>query len=368
MRGMRKFYKGKVKEIGSNIILKMTEWQSDEVGSIYSYLPRGCEICRQGAGLVLFVTGKCERSCFYCPLSEERRGREVAFADEQPVESVEDILAEARAIGALGTGITGGEPLLREGFVLECIKALKHEFGPNHHIHLYTGRLPTPEVLRRLKSAGLDEIRFHPPYSEWPNPLGLKEALAEAKSLGLEAGVEIPSIAPAPGILKAVKETDAFLNVNELEFSETNFQEMSEMGFVPQDLGCGAVGSEEIALKHLLQEETKVHYCPSAFKDAVQLRERLKRRAERVARPFDIPTEDGTIVHGSICGDTAKALAMLRDLGVPEEMYDVKDDEIDIAARILEEISKELKSIDCIISLIERYPLEDGLVVERIPL
>jgi pyruvate formate-lyase activating enzyme-like uncharacterized protein len=63
-----------------------------------------------------------------------------------------------------------------------------------------------------------------------------------------------------------------------------------------------------------------------------------------------------------------KAVEILEDLGVPEEMYDVKDEGIDIAARILEEISKELKSIDCIISLIERYPLEDGLVVERIHL
>lgn len=346
----------------------MTQWQLDEVGSIYNYLPQGCEICKQGAGLVLFVTGKCERSCFYCPISEERKGQDVVFANEQLVERTTDILVEARAIGALGTGITGGEPLLQEDFVIECIKALKHEFGPEHHIHLYTGRIPESEVLKRLKEAGLDEIRFHPPYKEWSNPLGLKEALKEAKSLGIEAGVEIPSIAPAPGILRAVREADAFLNVNELEFSETNFQEMREMGFVPADLGCGAVGSAKVARERLLQEGIKAHYCPSAFKDAVQLRERLKRRAERVARPFDIITDDGTIVHGSICGDLPEALEVLQDLGVPEEMYEVKDDGIDIAARILEEISKELKSIDCNISLIERYPLEDGLVVERIPL
>jgi len=349
-------------------VLKMARWQSDEVGSVYNYLSKGCEICRMGAGIVLFVTGKCERSCFYCPISEDRRGQDVVFADEQPVESIEDILAEGRAIGALGTGITGGEPLLQESFVLECIRALKEEFGSNHHIHLYTGRLPEREVLKRLKNAGLDEIRFHPPVSQWPHPVGLKEALVEAKSIGLEAGVEIPAISSAPKIIKAVAEADAFLNVNELEFSETNFQEMSEMGFAPEDLGWGAAGSEEVAREHLLQEAVKSHYCPSAFKDAVQLRERLKRRAERVARPFDVPTEDGTIVHGTICGDLEKAAWMLQDLGVPKEMYALKDNRIEIAARILEDISKELKSIDCIISLIERYPLEDGLVVERIHL
>jgi hypothetical protein len=346
----------------------MMPWQSDEVGSVYNYLSRGCEICKKGAGLVLFVTGRCERACFYCPISEERKGKEAVFADEQPAESIEDILAEGRAIGALGTGITGGEPLLRKDFVLQCIMALKEEFGPDHHIHLYTGRMPEREVLERLKAAGLDEIRFHPPVSEWPDPLGLKEALVVAKSIGLEAGVEIPAISPAPEIMRAVAEAGAFLNVNELEFSETNFQEMSKRGFSPQDMGCGAKGSEEVARRHLLREDIKVHYCPSAFKDAVQLRERLKRRAERVARPFDVPTDDGTIVHGIICGDLEKAVKMLQDVGVPEEMYVRKGDRIDIAARILEDISKELKSIDCIISLIERYPLEDGLVVERIHL
>ncbi len=343
-------------------------WQSDDVGSVYSYLSRGCEICRHGAGLVLFVTGRCERSCFYCPLSKERKGIEVVYANEQPVECIEDILAEGRAIGALGTGITGGEPLLREGFVIECIRALKEEFGPGHHIHLYTGLLPGPETLRRLKDAGLDEIRFHPPASSWSNPSGLKEALVEAKSMGLEAGVEIPAVSPAPEVLRAVSEADAFLNVNELEFSETNYQGMSEKGYFLQDIGCGAVGSEDVARDHFLKDGFKVHYCPSAFKDAVQLRERLKRRAERTARPFDVPTEDGTVLHGTICGDLPKALEVLKSLGVPENMYAVKEDRIDIAARILEDISKELKSIDCIISLIERYPLEDGLVVERIHL
>ncbi len=344
------------------------QWQSDDAGSVYNYLSKGCEICKRGAGLVLFVTGKCERSCFYCPISEDRRGEDVVFADEQPVESIEDILAEGRAIGALGTGITGGEPLLREDFVLECISALKKEFGPDHHIHLYTGRLPEREVLLKLKNAGLDEIRFHPPVSMWSNPVGLKETLVAAKSEGLAAGVEIPAISPAPEIVEAVAESGAFLNVNELEFSDTNFEEMSERGFSPEDLGCAAIGSEEIAREHLLKEDIRAHYCPSAFKDAVQLRERLKRRAQRTARPFDVPTEDGTIIYATICGDLENALDMLGDLGVPENMYCLMGDRIEIAARIAEEISKELKSIDCIISLIERYPLEDGLVVERIHL
>jgi pyruvate formate-lyase activating enzyme-like uncharacterized protein len=346
----------------------MVEWQSDSVGSIYNYLPPGCRICRQGAGLVLFVTGRCERSCFYCPISEERRGQDVVFADEQPVQKTADILEEARAIRALGTGITGGEPLLRLDYVLECVTALKLEFGPQHHIHLYSGILPKKGVLEKLKHAGLDEIRFHPPVSKWSNPVGLKEALLEAKASGLEAGVEIPALWSAPKIVEAVRDADAFLNLNELEFSETNFADLIDAGFLPEDLGCAATGSEDVAKEHFLKSGIKVHYCPSRFKDAVQLRERLRRRAEHTARPFDYVSSEGTIIHGIIEGDLEKALQILEDLEVPVEMYSRRDGEIDIAASILEDISEELKRGRCILSIIEKYPLENGLVVDRIPL
>ncbi len=346
----------------------MAKWQEDSVGSIYNYLSPGCRICRQGAGLVLFVTGKCERSCFYCPLSEERRGRDLVFADEMPVREIADILQEASAIDALGTGITGGEPLLKLEYVLECIRALKHARGQSHHIHLYTGILPGRDVLEKLKQAGLDEIRFHPPVAQWSHPVGLKEALRQAIALGLIAGVEIPSILPAPAIIEAVKEADAFLNVNELEFSETNYAGLAIAGYLPEDLGCAAIGSEEDAREHFLKDDIKVHFCPSRFKDAVQLRERLLRRANRTAQPFDYVSEEGTIIQGIIEGDLQAALQILKDLGVPKEMYSCRMGRIEIAASILEDITKELKSVLCILSIIEKYPFEDGLVVDRIPL
>ncbi|NPV61109.1 MAG: radical SAM protein [Methanotrichaceae archaeon] len=343
-------------------------WQTDEVGSFFNYLPRGCRICQKGASLVLFVTGLCDRACFYCPLSEERSGKDVVFADERPVQSLEDIIEEAHLIGAEGTGITGGEPLLRLDRVLEFISGIKREFGAEHHIHLYTGTLPSFAVLQRLKEAGLDEIRFHPPESMWSSPEELRRSLREAQSLGLEAGVEIPAIAPAPEIVKAVKEAGAFLNLNQLEFSDSNAEALRSRGFTAPELGCGVQASEEIVRLHFRDEGLKVHYCPSVFKDAVQLRERLRRRAERVARPFDRPTEDGTIVYGIISGDQAKALRVLQELGVPEDMYAQNQDGIEIAAIILEDISADLKDIGLDIHLIERYPLVGGMVVERIPL
>jgi len=345
----------------------MTVWKRDSVGSFWNYLSKGCQICHQGAGLVLFITGRCNRGCLYCPISKERSGQDLIFADEKPVKCLEDVIEEARAIGANGTGITGGEPLLEIKRVMKYILALKKEFGLKHHIHLYTGILPNLDAMQKLKMVGLDEIRFHPPARDWFNSKNLREALSFAGSLGIDAGVEIPAIGSAPGIIEAIRSSGAFLNLNELEISETNNQNLKELGFRSNDSGYGIMGSEEIA-KAFMIDDLKIHYCPSRFKDAVQLRERLKRRAERVARSIDIITEDGTIIHGIIKGDLKRALTILEGLGVPERMYDTRKNRIDIEPHLLEEISKELKGIGCIISLVERYPLEDGLVVESIPL
>lgn len=345
------------------------KWTFEETGSFYSYLPRGCRICRQGAGLVLFITGLCHRGCYYCPISSERRGMDVIFADERPVFGLEDIIDEAEKIGALGTGITGGEPMLVKDRVLSAISTLKGEFGEDHNIHLYTGTIPGPEALKQLRQAGLDEIRIHPPLEIWQDPSGLMDSLKDAIEIGINAGVEIPLISPAPGIINAVREAGAFLNLNELEFSETNQASLRSMGLRARNDGCGATGSEEIARACFMVPGLHVHYCSSRFKDAVQLKERFLRRAARVARPFEMVTEDGTILCGTVVPIVIQpVLERLQELGVPEDMYCLKGDTIEIAAWILEEICEELKYLGSIVAVEERYPLTGGLVVERIPL
>ena len=139
----------------------------DASGSYYRFLPDGCLCCREGAKMVLFVTGLCHRNCFFCPLSEDRKNNDVTFANERFVLSDSDILDAARSMNAKGTGITGGEPLLKLESVLHYIALLKSTFGPTHHIHMYTSEAPTDEILEHLANAGLDEIRFHPPVEFW---------------------------------------------------------------------------------------------------------------------------------------------------------------------------------------------------------
>jgi len=59
------------------------------------YLSPGCVLCHQGAKMVLFVTGRCHRTCWYCPLSRERKGLDVVFANDRCGRIALDIIREA---------------------------------------------------------------------------------------------------------------------------------------------------------------------------------------------------------------------------------------------------------------------------------
>ncbi len=340
--------------------------EKDNSGSFFNYLPEGCRLCSMGAKMVLFVTGMCGRNCFYCPVSNERRRKDIIFANERCVEKDEDLIEEAISMDALGTGITGGEPLLCLERVIHYIKLLKNRFGRSHHIHLYTAQAPTGVVLESLRKAGLDEIRFHPPPDMWKtiNHTYYRDSILTAHKLCLSTGIEIPAIqSDFSGILSLLQEIDGFLNMNELEFSETNASELKKRRFAPVDDASSAVlGSKEVAESISCN---KLRFCSSCFKDAVQMRERFKRIAKKSARYFDEITYDGTLVYGAVRG---KCLEILKEAGVPEDMYAIQEGYVETAAWIAEDLAEPFKKTGCSVSIIERYPMKNGMIVEKTPL
>ncbi len=349
-------------------------------GSAYTgLLPKGCVQCEQGGKLVLLVTGKCSEGCFYCPLSASKRGMDVYFANERPVRDVGEVIDEAELMDALGTGITGGDPLLEVRRTVESIKELKARFGKGHHIHLYTSTTD-PAKLSAVARAGLDEIRFHPPIRDWTR-LGTtrySDAVSLSKRLGMKVGLELP-VLPGyeDGLVSAIAFANEkgldFVNLNELEFSETNWRALRSLGFdvkKEDDVSSGVSGSEDLALDLVrLESEVPLHYCSSAFKDAIQLRRRIMRRAKNVKRPHEVLTKDGTLVKGVIETDRIAVTAawIMKRWDVPGKYIrsDFQKDRLEIAPWILEEIYEE---IDAPTFIVEEYPTADRLEVERIPL
>ena len=347
--------------------------KSMEAGSAYTgRLPRGCLQCRRGSKMVLLITGQCTTGCFYCPISLEKKGKDVLYANEKPCSSDEEVLDEARMIGAEGTGITGGDPVQCLDRTLHFIRLLKKEFGARHHIHLYTSSLDV-DAFRRLEEAGLDELRLHPPVAMWDR-LGTTGIGDFVGSTSMKVGFEVPSL-PGEGertarLIDFAQEAGMdFVNLNELEFSEGNWDHLEERGLEIRDEISSAVrGSEEAALQRLTEERAiPIHYCSSRFKDSVQLRRRIMRRARRGARPTDIVTREGTLLKGVVEGAVEEVVDALQKLDVEENLFylDKEMKRVEVAPWVLEHIADRLP-FDSF--LVEEYPTADRLEVEREPL
>jgi len=281
--------------------IEKTKYYSYKIGE----LAKGCQLCVQGKKLVLLVTGLCGRGCYYCPLSDKKKNKDVVYANEWPTDNIKDIIKEAELCSSRGAGITGGDPLAVIERTVVFIKALKERFGKTFHIHLYTPLIKVNEEnLKKLRAAGLDEIRFHPDLDDnryW-------NKLKYAKSLGWDIGIEIPAI---PGkkseilqLIDYAKEKIDFLNINELEISDTNASKLGEYGFETKgELSYGIKGSEELAMEimeYCKKIDLKTHYCTTILKDKVQLMNRIKRRAKNVKEKFDKITSEGTLIRGVV--------------------------------------------------------------------
>ncbi|WP_457754611.1 radical SAM protein [Thermococcus sp.] len=353
----------------------------------YSYvvgvLPEGCKLCVKGAKLVLFTTGVCPRDCFYCPLSPWRR-EDVAYANERPVKKIEDIIAEAKIQEALGAGVTGGDPLARLDKTVEHIKVLKENFGEKFHIHLYTtGALATKENLEKLYDAGLDEIRFHPDLFN-PNSKLFKveiENIKNAFDFDWDIGGEVPAVPGQEDRIKWFAELldklgAKFLNINELEFSETNLRALITRGYQPISNESSAIkGSLELGLEILRwgEENTSLsfHLCTAKLKDAVQLKNRLRRMAKNVAKPYMEITEEGTLKFAVAEYEDLDELyyLLVEEAGVPEEWLYLNREKgriempIEVAFELADAVEGDVKFY-----IVEEYPTWDRIEVERTPI
>jgi PqqA peptide cyclase len=103
--------------------------------------------------LLLELTYRCPLHCVFCynPTDFANVGPELATSDWIRV------LREARALGAVQLGLSGGEPLVRED--LETIVGTAHELG--YYINLITSGVGMTEArIKALKEAGLDHIQL----------------------------------------------------------------------------------------------------------------------------------------------------------------------------------------------------------------
>ena len=335
----------------------------------------------KGAKLVLFITGKCAKDCFYCPISEERVNKDGIFANEIKVDDIEQALTEARLIKATGMGITGGEPLLQLNRTIKFIRTFKDAFGEKFHIHLYTGLEPVPiEAVKQLLKAGLDELRLH----RFEIGVDYKQLRHLLKGK-VRLGIEIPII---PSMMEQLKELFQqaedfgidFINLNEMEFTTLNAQQLRERGYELEIDSIASVQKSEDEAIELIEwaaahTSLNIHFCPLSLKDGTQLRNRFKRRAQSIAKPFERISKEGLLVKAIITTSPDVNLTDLQNVLI--EKYRIQADQIRVnetknrietSTRLARRLASRLKAQGLTVGIIEEYPIASRFQVSYSPL
>ncbi len=361
---------------------KISQWHGNLVVGNPS---EGCRLCSLGSKMVLFITGKCDSNCFYCPITKEKR-HDIIFANEQQIDTIDQAINEAHMISALGVGITGGDPSLTLGRVIEYISAFKKEFGQKFHCHLYTSHALTKVHLNQLHTAGLDEIRFHPPVLNLTD--NIKESIRIAQSLDWQVGIEIPVIPDKRDkiiriINFAIELNLSFVNLNEFEITEANVEKLHNFGYkVKNEISAAVEGSDTLAeelLNQFKKSPVTIHFCSAGYKDGVQLKNRLIRRAKNYSQKFDEITNEGLLVRGRIILREKSIISQIvLDL---QTTFNIQQSDLEVnegkkcifvnwkTARKIGDylVGKYSDKIDSI-EIIHQYPYQNGIITYLEPL
>ncbi len=332
-------------------------------------IPEGCKLCLKGRKSVFFISGECSKNCFFCPLSELRKNKNVMYINEKLVKKDKDIIEEIKKCSSEGVSITGGEPLEHMEDTLRYIKLFKSTFGPEFHIHLYTAKSNvSSEDLKRLDDAGLDEIRFH--------IYKYSRVLDHALSTSMDVGLEIPVI---PGKEKDIinlielinNKGVGFINLNELEYSSTNEKGMKKHNIpLKENELYVAEGSKETAMKVLKHFErkkisVKIHFCTSSTKFDYQYWNRLKLRAKNIKKPYETLTREGLIEKGVIeCNSLDEKKKIIEKLKLNNKDYTYTRKRIETSIKNAKKASK----LGFKASIVRELPTEEDFDYEVDPL
>jgi len=261
-------------------------------------LSPGCRCCGDGGWSCLFVNGRCNGRCFYCPTLQDDDGPPVTngLAFTAP----EDYAAYVTAMGFSGVSISGGEPLMTPDLTLSYLSAVRKRCGEDLHLWLYTnGTLLTADLCSRLRDAGLNEIRFD-----------LGAVRYNLKKLRLAVGaistvtVEIPAVPEDEELLrqKMAEMAEAgvkHLNLHQMRLTPHNFGPLTERGYTflhgekvtVLESELSALRSVRFALEEGIP--LPVNYCSFPYKRRFQHAAARRRAALNVCASGETVTEPG---------------------------------------------------------------------------
>jgi uncharacterized protein len=266
----------------------------------YRQISAGCQLCGQGTWSCLFITGKCNASCFYCPAPQ--------LVDEAPssqgltFDTPEAYAEYINHFGFKGASFSGGEPLMFFDRALNYLKQIRKDCNPATYVWMYTNGILADELkFRKLADAGLNEVRFD------IGATGFKlDRIKSAKGIIPHITIEIPAIPEEKEKLvkllpEMVRAGVTNLNLHQLRLTKHNAPKVVKHGytFIPAEQPI-ALESELAALEIIKSAKEQnltigINYCSFFFKNRFQKAGFRKQVAKVLANPEEFVTGKGFV-------------------------------------------------------------------------
>uniref|UniRef100_UPI003217512E radical SAM protein n=1 Tax=uncultured Draconibacterium sp. TaxID=1573823 RepID=UPI003217512E len=301
LKWLNSFNADKYQEIRDKYIQELSENSLFKNTKPYHYqISRGCKLCGMGVWSCLFITGKCNAKCFYCPTSQT--------TDDVPTtQSLSFPTAEAYAeyinyFGFKGVSFSGGEPLLYFDRTLQYLKQIRKKCNPDIYVWMYTnGILADQQKFRKLAKAGLNEIRFDIGATGFT-----LDKVKLAKDIIPIITIEIPAVPEEVVKLKKllpeiVKLGVNNLNLHQLRLTEYNARQLIKRKYTFIHAEQPIVLESELAALEIITFAKEhninlgINYCSFHFKNRFQKAGFRKMVNNKLAGPEEIISSKGYI-------------------------------------------------------------------------
>ena len=266
----------------------------------YNHISKGCQLCGQGLWSCLFITGKCNANCFYCPAKQDRD--EIPESQGLLFPTPESYAAYVNRFGFKGVSFSGGEPLLFPNRVLAYLKEIRKNSDPEIYTWMYTNGLAANKtVFRKLADAGLNEVRFD---------IGACAYSLDKVWLAKESvpviSIEIPAVPEEKERIKSllpqmVKAGVKNLNLHQLRLTHYNAPRLLKHHYTYLPAEKPIVLESELAALEIIQHAQQldlplgINYCSFFFKHRFQKAGFRRRIAGELMADGDFLTERGFI-------------------------------------------------------------------------
>ncbi len=275
-------------------------WLFKETKPYHKQISNGCSLCGQGKWSCIFITGKCNAKCFYCPASQESDG--IPTSQNLHFETPEAYAEYINYFRFKGVSFSGGEPLLFFDRTLEYLERIRKDCAPDIYIWMYTnGILADEEKFRKLAAAGLNEVRFDIGATHFS-----LDKIAFAKGIIPNITIEIPAVPEEKEKLKQllpemIKAGVTNLNLHQLRLTKHNAPKLLKHNYTYIHAEQPVVLESELAALEIVDYarennlEIGVNYCSFFFKNRFQKAGFRNQIAKALAAPDEIITEKGFI-------------------------------------------------------------------------